>query len=66
MGFSSVNTGAGCHFLLQRIFPTQESKTGLLHCRQTLYRLSYDESPEKEIVIYYLKKRKKESGEGNN
>ena len=24
-----------CHFLLQRIFPTQWSNLGLLHCRQT-------------------------------
>jgi len=59
MGFSSVNTGAGYHFLLQRIFPTQESNPGLLNGRQTLYRLSYDESPEKEIVIYYLKIKSK-------
>ena len=27
--------------LLQRIFPTQESNRGLLHCRWVLYRLSY-------------------------
>ena len=27
--------------LLQQIFPTQESNWGLLHCRQTLYQLSY-------------------------
>ena len=27
--------------LLQRIFPTQESNWGLLHCRQILYQLSY-------------------------
>ena len=26
------------------IFPTQESNRGLLHCRQILYQLSYDES----------------------
>ena len=31
------NTGVGCHFLLQRIFPTQESNPGILHCRQNLY-----------------------------
>ena len=37
------NTGVGCHFLLQGIFPTQESNPGLLHCRKTLYRLSYAE-----------------------
>ena len=35
------NTGMGCHFLLQGIFPTQGSNLGLLHCRQILYRLSY-------------------------
>ena len=31
------NTGVGCHFLLQGIFPTQGLNLGLLHCRQTLY-----------------------------
>ena len=35
------NTEVGCHFLLQRIFPIQESKPGLLHCRQILYHLSH-------------------------
>ena len=35
-----MNTGVGCHFLLQGIFLTQGSNPGLLHCRQTLYRLS--------------------------
>ena len=30
-GFSG-NTGVGCHFLLQGIFPTQELNPGLLHC----------------------------------
>ena len=38
------NTGVGCHFLLQGIFPTQGSNPGLLHCRQILYRLSYWEA----------------------
>ena len=38
------NTGMGCHFLLQGIFPTQESSPGLLHCRQILYQLSYEGS----------------------
>ena len=33
--FPSKNTGVGCHFLLQGIFPTQGSNTGLLHCRQS-------------------------------
>ena len=35
------NTGVGSLPLLQRIFPTQESNQGLLHCRQILYQLSY-------------------------
>ena len=34
-------TGVGCHFLLQRIFPTQGLNPGLLHWKQTLYRLSH-------------------------
>ena len=33
------NTGVGCHFLLQGIFPTQGSNLGLPHCGQTLYHL---------------------------
>ena len=45
MGFSSKNTGVGCHFLFQGIFPTQGSKPGLLHCRRFLYRLSHQGSP---------------------
>ena len=35
MEFSGQNTGVGCHFLLQSIFPTQGSNQGLLHCRQS-------------------------------
>ena len=30
------NTGVGCYFLLQGIFPTQGFEPGLPHCRQTL------------------------------
>ena len=30
MGFSSKNTGVGCHFLLQGIFPTQGSNLSIL------------------------------------
>ena len=39
------NTGVGSLSLLQRIFPTQESNQGLLHCRRILYQLSYQGSP---------------------
>ena len=30
-GFSVKNTGLGCHFLLQGVFPTQGSNQNLLH-----------------------------------
>ena len=40
--FLGKNTGVDCHFLLQRIFQTQESNPGLLHCRQILYQMSYE------------------------
>ena len=40
------NTGLGSPSLFQWIFPTQESNPGLLHCRQILYQLSYQGSPE--------------------
>ena len=36
--FPGKNTGVGCHFLLQRIFPTQGSNLGLLCCRWVLYQ----------------------------
>ena len=39
--FSGKNTGVGCHFLLQEIFPTQGLNLCLLHCRQILYHLSH-------------------------
>ena len=38
--------GMGSVFLLQQIFLTQISNWGLLHCRQILYQLSYQESPK--------------------
>ena len=44
--FPGKNSGVGCHFLLQGIFLTQGSNVGALHCRQILYRLSYQGSPE--------------------
>ena len=39
-------------FLLQRIFPTQESNRGLLHCRWILYQLSYQGSPSLYIKTH--------------
>ena len=39
------NTGVGSLSLLQGIFSTQESNWGLLQCRQILYQLGYQGSP---------------------
>ena len=41
--FPAKNTGVGFHFLLRGIFLTQESNLGVLHCRQILYLLNYEE-----------------------
>ena len=51
------NAGVGSLSLLQRIFPTQGSNQGLLHCRQILYYLSYQGSPRfpeslKQVLSY--------------
>ena len=51
---SPKNTGVGCQFLLQGIFPLRGSNPGLLHCRQILYCLSYQGSPrtpEKSVLF---------------
>ena len=48
------NTAVGSHFLLQGIFPTQGSNPGLLHCKQTLYRLSHRGSP---LCLFYIQNR---------
>ena len=42
---------------LQRIFPTQESNWGLLHCRWILYQLSCQGSPIISLAYHSLKKR---------
>ena len=39
------NTGVSCHALLQGIFPTQGSNSGLWSCRQILYHLSHQGRP---------------------
>ena len=40
--FLGKSTGVGCHFLLQGIFLTQESKRGLLFLRKLELELPYD------------------------
>ena len=48
------NTGVGSLSLFQRIFLTQESNRGLLHCRQILYQLSYQGSPGMRWFLSFL------------
>ena len=43
------NTGMCCYTLLQGTFPTQGSHLGLPHCRQILYHLSHQGSPDKRV-----------------
>ena len=56
MGFSRQlhSTGVGCHFLLQGIFPSQESSLGLLHCRQILYWLSWSSQPRDQTQLSHV------------
>ena len=44
------NTGVGCPFILQVIFPTQCSNSGLPHCRDTPYCLSHQGNSELQFV----------------
>ena len=45
------STGMGCHALLQGISPIQGLNPGLLHCRQILYNLSHQGSPNNGCVL---------------
>ena len=49
--FPGGSTGVGCHFLLQRIFPTQRLNPGLSQCRPTLYHLSHQESSLIHVLL---------------
>ena len=52
------NTGVSSHSLLQGIFPSQGSNTGLLHCRQIPYELSHQGRPRiLEWVAYPFSSR---------
>ena len=48
--FPGKNTGVGCHFLLQGIFPTQGSNPCLLHWQVDSLPLNYQGSPWHEQV----------------
>ena len=45
MGFPRQESGVGCHFLLQEIFPTQGSNLHLLHWQDS-FLLSHLGSPK--------------------
>ena len=47
------STGVGSDSLLQGIFPTPGSNSGLLYCRQNLYHLSEWGSPETLGLFHY-------------
>ena len=49
MNSPGKNIGVGCHSILQEILWTQVSNPGLLHCRQTLYQLIHQGSPESSV-----------------
>ena len=51
MGFSRQENWSGWPFHSPEIFPSQEFNPGLLHCRQILYRLSYEGSL-KNVCIF--------------
>ena len=64
--FPGKNTGVSCHFLLQRIFPTQESNLPLLQCRWILYHWATGEacytltrSPRRQRKAYFQKNKKR-------
>ena len=44
------DAGVGNHSLLQGIFPTQGSNSGLLHCRQNLCWVSHQGTPSSIIL----------------
>ena len=52
--FPGKDTGVGCHFLLQEIFPTQGSNPGFLNCRQILYQLSYRGCSMYQNIVFFL------------
>ena len=50
--FPGKSTRVGCHYLFQRIFPTQKSNPGLPHYKQTLYHFPATEP--RPAPFYFL------------
>ena len=60
MGFPGKNTGVGCHFLLQGIFPTQESNLHLpwlLHWQADSLSLHYLGNPGALHILHFGEKK---------
>ena len=51
MGFPGDNTGVGCHFLLQDIFPTQDQTQVSYICRQILYHWATREALVNIVMV---------------
>ena len=54
MGFSSKNTGVGCHTRLQGIFPTQGSNHSTLHWQADSSPLSHQGSSTQPQIVGYV------------
>jgi len=65
MEFPRQESGVGCNFLLQGIFPTQESKPHLLHWQADSLPLSHQGSP-KGVLTDYLNQVSSFKGKGWN
>ena len=57
--FPGNNTGVGCHFLLQGIFPTQGSNPSLPHCMLFLYLWDIKEAHLSIVLLLQQPKRTK-------
>ena len=58
--FLGKNSGVGCHFLLQGIFPTRGSNPHLLHWKSVLYCWATGEAPLSRALLVLLNKRFRE------
>ena len=63
---SGKNTGVGSHSFLQGILPTQSSNLGLPHCRQILYCLSCQGSPQPLLKKCKFKTKQNKNLVGGN
>ena len=54
-----MNIGVSSRSLLQRIFLTQESNRGLLHCRRILYQLNWADLLEKIVMLARIEGRRR-------